>query len=35
MRLVWVRREGQQVFYHLDAHVADLFRYGLDHVLHG
>jgi ArsR family transcriptional regulator len=35
MRLVRGRREGRQVFYSLDAHVADLYRYGLDHVRKG
>jgi DNA-binding transcriptional ArsR family regulator len=35
MRLVWARKQGRQVFYTLDAHVANLFRYGLDHVRHG
>lgn len=35
MRLVRARKEGRQVFYCLDAHVANLFRYGLDHVQHG
>jgi len=35
MRLVQARKEGRQVFYRLDAHVANLFRYGLDHVQHG
>ncbi len=36
MRLVRARKEGRFVFYALDDdHVADLFRRGLDHVLHG
>jgi DNA-binding transcriptional ArsR family regulator len=35
MRLVQARREGRQVFYSLDSHVADLFYHGLDHVEHG
>ncbi len=35
MRLVHARREGQQVFYSLDAHVANLFRHGLEHVQKG
>jgi DNA-binding transcriptional ArsR family regulator len=35
MRLVRARKEGRQVFYCLDAHVANLFQYGLDHVQHG
>lgn len=36
MRLVRGRKEGRQVFYHLDDdHVFDLFQRGVDHVLHG
>jgi ArsR family transcriptional regulator len=36
MRLVRPRKKGRLVFYSLDdAHVAELFRRGLDHVLHG
>ena len=36
LRLVRWRREGRQIFYELDDdHVADLFRRGLDHVIHG
>ena len=36
MRLVHARKEGRQVFYCLDdAHVADLYQRGLDHVQHG
>ena len=35
MRLVEARKEGRQVFYRLDGHVANLFRHGLDHVQHG
>ncbi len=36
MRLVRARKEGRHVYYSLDdEHVADLFRRGLDHVLHG
>lgn len=35
MRLVRSRKEGRQVFYALDTHVANLFRHGLDHVQHG
>ena len=35
MRLVQARKDGRQVFYSLDAHAANLFRYGLDHVRHG
>ena len=35
MRLVQARKDGRQVFYCLDVHVASLFRHGLDHVQHG
>ena len=36
MRLVRPRKQGRQVFYCLDdAHVAQLFQMGLDHVIHG
>jgi DNA-binding transcriptional ArsR family regulator len=36
LRLVRWRRDGRQIFYTLDdEHVADLFRRGLEHVLHG
>jgi ArsR family transcriptional regulator len=36
LRLVRWRREGRQIFYTLDdAHVADLFYRGLEHVAHG
>jgi DNA-binding transcriptional ArsR family regulator len=36
MRLVRARKAGRQVFYCLDdAHVAVLFRRGLEHVQHG
>ncbi len=35
LRLVHTRKEGRQVFYCLDDHVASLFRQGLDHVRHG
>jgi DNA-binding transcriptional ArsR family regulator len=35
MHLVRSRKVGRQVFYHLDdEHVADLFRQGLNHVMH-
>jgi ArsR family transcriptional regulator, lead/cadmium/zinc/bismuth-responsive transcriptional repressor len=35
-RLVRSRKQGRQVFVTLDDdHVAELFRRGLDHVLHG
>ena len=35
LRLVQTHKEGRQVFYRLDEHVASLFRHGLDHVQHG
>ena len=35
MRLVRARKQGRQVFYTLDEHVAALFQSGLDHVQHG
>ncbi len=36
MRMVRARKNGRQVFYRLeDEHVAELFRKGLDHTLHG
>ena len=36
MRLVRGRKNGRFVFYHLDDdHIAELFRFGLEHVLHG
>jgi len=36
MRLVRTHKVGRQVFYALeDEHIADLFRFGLDHVQHG
>ena len=36
MRLVRARKEGRHVYYMLDdEHVSDLFRRGLEHVLHG
>jgi DNA-binding transcriptional ArsR family regulator len=35
MRLVHTRKQGRQVFYCLDdEHIIDLYRRGLDHVLH-
>ena len=35
MHLVRSRKEGRQVFYHLDdEHVADLFQRGLEHIQH-
>ena len=35
MRLVRARKAGRQVYYVLDdEHIADLYRRGLDHVLH-
>lgn len=36
MRLVRGRKDGRYVFYSLDDdHIAQLFRFGLEHVLHG
>jgi ArsR family transcriptional regulator, lead/cadmium/zinc/bismuth-responsive transcriptional repressor len=36
MRLVRARKEGRLVYYALDdEHIADLYRRGLDHMLHG
>jgi DNA-binding transcriptional ArsR family regulator len=36
MRLVRTRKDGRRVYYTLDdEHVGDLFRCGLEHVLHG
>jgi len=36
MRLVRTRKVGRQVYYALDdEHIADLYRRGLDHLLHG
>jgi DNA-binding transcriptional ArsR family regulator len=36
MRLVRARKAGRYVFYSLDDdHINDLFRCGLEHVLHG
>lgn len=36
MRLVRTRKDGRYVYYTLDdEHVTELFRCGLDHVLHG
>ena len=36
MHLVQARKEGRYVYYNLDdEHVGDLFRCGLEHVLHG
>ncbi len=36
MRLVRSRKNGRQVFYCLhDEHIIDLYKRGLDHVLHG
>ena len=36
MKIVRARKEGRYVFYCLDdEHVDDLFRRGLEHVLHG
>ena len=36
MRLVRARRQGRWVYYTLDdEHIADLFRRGVEHILHG
>jgi len=36
MRLVRARKEGRHVYYQLDdTHINDLFRCGLEHVIHG
>lgn len=35
MRLVQTRKNGRQVFYRLDDHVAALFWQGLEHVQNG
>jgi DNA-binding transcriptional ArsR family regulator len=36
MRLVRANKNGREVYYTLDDdHVADLFRYGLEHIRHG
>jgi DNA-binding transcriptional ArsR family regulator len=36
LRVVRSRRQGRRIFYSLDdAHVAEIFRMGLDHVDHG
>lgn len=36
MKLVRTRKDGRHVYYTLDdKHVSDLFRCGLEHVLHG
>lgn len=36
MRLVRPRKDGRHVYYQLDDdHINDLFRCGLEHVLHG
>ncbi|MFQ5342466.1 MAG: ArsR/SmtB family transcription factor [Anaerolineae bacterium] len=35
LRLVKFRREGRHIYYTLDdEHIQDLFRMGLDHILH-
>lgn len=35
MRLVRAKKQGRQVFYHLDdEHVKELFQMGLEHVTH-
>lgn len=36
MQLVRARKEGRQVFYRLsDDHITQLYRIGLEHILHG
>ena len=35
LHIVQVRRNGRQLFYTLDAHVAGVFKFGLEHVEHG
>ena len=35
LHLVQARKEGRQVFYTLDTHVAGVFQYGLEHIRHG
>jgi len=36
MRLVRARKDGRHVYYQLDdEHINDLFRCGLEHVVHG
>jgi DNA-binding transcriptional ArsR family regulator len=35
LRLVAARKDGRQVYYALDEHVAHLYRFGLDHIRHG
>ncbi len=36
LHLVRARRQGREVFYSLaDDHITELFKQGLDHVLHG
>jgi DNA-binding transcriptional ArsR family regulator len=35
LRLVWTRKDGRQVFYYLDTHVAKLFEHGLEHIQNG
>jgi len=35
LRLVRARKNGRQVFYTLDPHVAEVFQHGLDHIRHG
>jgi ArsR family transcriptional regulator len=36
MRVVSSRRQGQRVYYSIhDEHIADLFRRGVEHILHG
>ncbi len=35
LRLVVARKDGRQVHYSLDEHVAQLYRFGLDHIRNG
>ena len=36
IRVVSAQRQGQRVFYSIDdEHIADLFRRGVEHILHG
>jgi ArsR family transcriptional regulator, lead/cadmium/zinc/bismuth-responsive transcriptional repressor len=35
LHLVQARKQGRQVFYQLDTHVAGVFQYGLDHIRQG
>ncbi len=35
LHLVRARKNGRQIFYTLDPHVAGVFQHGLDHIRHG